>query len=140
MTAAPAFPWGGRRRVDTTAPANALVPYPLAQMIATRQYLWLRRCPTCQKAKLYTAQKATCGNSCGVSLSHWRRPAQERRMREIHKLAMQTRLAQQQARIASQCAGLTPEQAYHLAYQRGYAAGHAAARKGSTPLAIRGAA
>jgi hypothetical protein len=140
MTALPPFPWGGRRRADTVTPANALLPYPVAQDIATGQYRWLRRCPACGKARIYKADKRTCGNSCGVAFSHWRRPGQDRRMRQLQKLAMQTRLRKQRERMAALCAGLTAEQAYALAYKRGYAAGNTAGRKGHRPLVERGAA
>lgn len=134
------FPWemdlpsGKRLGRAARVPANALVPYPVAQRIGTRQYLWLRRCPTCQRARLYLAQKATCGNSCGVALSHWRRPSQERRMREMHKLAMETRLRNQRARVAREVEGLTSAEAYTKGYDRGYASGHSARRKGTRRL------
>lgn len=142
------FPWeldrasGKRPGRAVRVPSNALLPYPVAQRIGTRQYLWLRRCPTCQRARVYLAQKATCGNSCGVALSHWRRPSQERRMREIHKLAMETRLRNQQTRLAREVEGLTPREAYTKGYERGYSSGHSARRKGTRRLRdhVRGAA
>lgn len=142
------FPWeldqasGKRQGRPARVPANALLPYPLAQRIDTRQYLWLRRCPTCQRARLYLAQKATCGNSCGVALSHWRRPSQERRMRELHKLAMATRLRNLEARRAREVEGLTSAEAYAKGYERGYATGNAARRKGTRRLRdhVQGAA
>lgn len=142
------FPWeldapsGKRRGRPARVPANAVVPYPLAQRLDTRQYLWLRRCPTCGRARLYAAQKLTCGNSCGVAFSHWRRPHQERRMRELHKRALVVRLQRQQERMAREVAGLTPAEAYTKGYERGYATGHSARRKGTTRLRdhVQGAA
>lgn len=134
------FPWeldratGKRPGRAVRVPVNAILPYPVAQRIGTRQYLWLRRCPTCGRARLYLAQKATCSNSCGVAFSHWRRPHQERRMRELHRLAMQSRLRNQQARIADEVRGLTPDAIWRKAYDRGYAAGTSARRKGARRL------
>jgi hypothetical protein len=133
------FPWetsatGKRQGRTVRVPPNAVVPYPLAQRIVGRQYLWLRVCPSCGRNKLFLATKATCGGSCGVALSHWRRPHQERRMRELHRLAMAVRLQRQQERMAREVEGLTPAQAYAKGYERGYATGHSARRKGTTRL------
>lgn len=136
MSAPVTFPWGGRaRRADTVAPANALVPYPVAQTLR-RQYLWLRRCPQCQKARLYRADQRTCSQACGNAFGHWRRPCQERRLRALQKLAAQAKVRHRQARIARECAGLTVLEAYTLAYRRGYAAGHLAGQTGARPLAV----
>lgn len=136
MSAAVTFPWGGKaRRSDTVVPANALVPYPVAQTLR-RQYLWLRRCPQCQKARLYRADQRTCSQTCGKAFSHWRRPQQEKRLRAIQVLSAQAKVRARDARIARECAGLTAVEAYALAYRRGYAAGHLAGTTGARPLHV----
>ena len=134
------FPWekhlatGKRLGRAAVRPANAVLPFPLAQEIGTRQYLWLRVCPTCQKRKLYQARQGTCSRSCGQSLRAWRCPRDERKMRAIHKLAVDARIRNREARLLAECEGLTAREAYRKGYERGYSSGHAAHRKGCRRL------
>jgi hypothetical protein len=135
------FPWDrltaqGRRvgRRPTVVPDNAVVPYPVAMTLGTRQYLWKRRCPQCRRVRVYLAQKTSCSTGCGHAMSAWRRPHQDRKLRAIQKLAVRARLAKMEARIADRVQGLTAVEAYRLGYDIGYATGHAGARKGCTRL------
>jgi hypothetical protein len=135
------FPWDrhtprgcriGRRPV--AIPAGAVLPFPVAMTLRTRQYLWKRRCPQCRRVRVYLAQKTSCSMACGHAMSAWRRPHQDRKLRAIQKLAVRARLAKMEARIADRVQGLTAVEAYRLGYDTGYATGHAGARKGCTRL------
>lgn len=145
------FPWekarptGKRMGRAAVVPPGVLLPFPVAQEIRTRQYLWLRRCPACGRAKLYSARARTCSKSCGNTMGHFRaeRALKLRRMLpKMQRLATKARVANQERRIAARIAGRTPEEVYRLAYSLGYTAGHAAGRLGFNRLRdkTRGAA
>ncbi|HEY3499475.1 MAG TPA: hypothetical protein VGK73_32520 [Polyangiaceae bacterium] len=54
-------PWGSWNGV----PADALLPYPVAQDIKDRSVFWyLRRCPVCQQAKPMRSFRRSCSNNC----------------------------------------------------------------------------
>lgn len=137
------FPWektrpsGKRLGPDAVVPPNALVPYPLAQDRRSRDYLWLRRCPACGKARLYRARAKTCSRKCGNSIGFFRASKVRklhRMLPKMHRLATQARIANMEARIAREVEGLTPLEAWKKAYDRGYAAGHAAGKRGYVRL------
>lgn len=146
------FPWekarpsGKRLGRAAVVPAGVLLPFPVAQDIRKRHYLWLRRCPACGRARLYTARSRTCSKSCGNTMGHFRaeKALKLRRMLpKMHRLATQARVANQERRIAVRIAGKTPEEIYRLAYDLGYTSGHAAGRQGFDRLrdkTARGAA
>lgn len=114
-------PWGSYN----AAPADALLPYPVAQSLRDRsQFWWLRPCPVCRQPRVMKAFTKTCGRNCGaVLIGINRSPA--------HVAAMQARgrasqvaaaIARDLAVIAAQA--LDPIAAYRLGKRRGERSGY----------------
>lgn len=139
------FPWetnaSGKRPGRTAiVPPGVLVPFPVAQDLRKRTYLWLRRCPACGRTRAYPARSRTCSKSCGNVLGHFRasRALKLRRMLPtMQRLAVRARLANAERRIAERIAGKTSTEIYKLAYALGYTSGHAAGRQGYNRLRDR---
>lgn len=117
MSARVSFPWERRRAGRGVVPQNALVPYPVAQEIATRVYLWLRRCPVCQETRIMRARPATCSHACGQVRGHFKRP--EGFYRRLSTAGVAARAARREARIARMIHGLTAREAFDKGYQAG---------------------
>jgi predicted nucleic acid-binding Zn ribbon protein len=113
-------PWGSYNGV----PADALLPYPVAQDIKDRSVFWyLRRCPVCQQAKPMRSFRRSCSNNCkGVLISITRSPENTAKMAAVaHANTSKRAELRDCERIVSE--GLDPIAAYRLGRRRGYRLG-----------------
>lgn len=110
-------PWGSYHAL----PADAVVPYPVAQSLQDRtQFLYLRPCPVCREAKPMYAYRRTCSNACkGVLLAVTRSSDHIAKARAVanRNLAEAGELRDMQ-RI--QAEALSPVEAYRLGLRRSY--------------------
>jgi hypothetical protein len=142
--AAAVFPWeraGGPKRLGRAArvPDDAVVPFPVAQLLRNRQFLWARRCKGCGRVKVRLAQTRGCSRSCGNTLTYFdpaRERAQRRHLAKIGAMARKARARKADQQIARKVRGLSSIEAYRLAYERGYQAGHKAGREGHGRLPV----
>lgn len=121
-------PWGSWHKV----PADALLPYPVAQSLADRTvFWWLRRCPVCQQTKPMLARRATCGHNCkGVLIAIKRSPEHTAHMQRVSHAATRERteladLAQLLGDVAEEdtTTRVLVVRAYRAGRKRGYRLG-----------------
>lgn len=132
-----AFPWelaGTKRKGPAaTVPPDAVVPFPVAQSLRNRQFLWARRCKLCGRVKVRLARGIGCTRKCGNALTYFDGTRDRKQRQHLARIGEQARTARArnaEKRIERRVRHLTPIEAYRLAYDRGYQAGHKAGRGG----------
>lgn len=117
------FPWGPLGGRPAVVPADARVPYPVAQTWPRREFLWWRPCKVCGCVRLMKARDRSCGRACGrVQATYTKERAgwnAAKWMAVCRKKSIVARRQRQAERVAPLVANLTPTQAYLKGYRNG---------------------